>query len=159
MGWTPRRRKPVVVREIGDEILAYDLSTHRASCLNRGAAEVFRACDGLRSPPEIAALVGERLDCRVGTRYVEVALERLVRSGLVESPPALQPGRREALRRLAATAALALPAVTTVLAPEPAQAQTCLPNGSNCLMSGDCCSGCCMSNNQMCSGGTVLCLP
>jgi len=161
MEWLPRRRQRLVVRELQDEVLAYDLSSHRASCLNRGAAEVFRACDGRRSPAEIASVAGERLDTRVGEPYVELALERLVRSGLVEPAPVRSPGRRAALRRLVATAALALPAVTTVLAPEPAEAQTCLANGSACASSSQCCSGCCMAGKMgfSCSGGMGMCLP
>ena len=53
----PARRRSLLLRELGDETLAYDLSSHRASCLNREAAAVFHACDGRRSPQEIAAVV------------------------------------------------------------------------------------------------------
>jgi len=158
----PRKRTRLVVRELQEELLAYDLSSHRASCLNRGAAEVFRACDGRRSCAEIASVASERLETRVGERYVELALERLVRSGVVEPAPVHSPGRRAALRRLVATAALALPVVTTVLAPEPAEAQTCRPNGSSCASSSQCCSGCCMTGMMgelSCSGGKGMCLP
>jgi len=154
----PRQRESLLVRDLGDEILVYDLESHRASCLNPGAAEVFRACDGRRTLDEIAAVCARGLGRPVGAPYVALALERLARAGLVDARlPVASAGRREALRRLAATAAVALPAISSVLAPEPAQAQTCLPNGSMCVRSAQCCSGCCM-DNFMCTGGMNSCM-
>jgi len=147
---TPNRKKSLIVRELGAETLVYDLATHRASCLNRGAAEVFRACNGRRSVSEIASLAGRRLGHEVTAAYVEVALERLARSGLVASTPRItSPRRRQLLKRLA-TAAIVLPAITTVLAPEPAQAQTCLENMQMCSVSSQCCSGCCGFFSMQC---------
>jgi len=146
----PTQKSSLIVRELGEETLVYDLATHRASCLNRGAAEVFRACNGRRSVAAIATLAGKRLGHQVTAAYVQVALDRLSRSGLVESAPQIaSKRRRETLKRLAA-AAVVLPAITTVLAPEPAQAQTCLGNMEACSMSSQCCSGCCGLFSMVC---------
>jgi hypothetical protein len=146
----PARKNSLVVRELGEETLVYDLATHRASCLNQGAAEVFRACNGRRSVAEIATMAGKRLGQKVTAAYVQIALDRLSRSGLVEAAPRIaSKRRRETLKRLAA-AALVLPAITSVLAPEPAQAQTCLGNMEVCSMSSQCCSGCCGQFSMRC---------
>ncbi len=147
----PARRRSLLLRELGDETLAYDLSSHRASCLNREAAAVFHACDGRRSPQEIAAVVSAQLECEVGSDYVKLAIRRLAGCGLVDAETSpVSRSRREAIRRMAIATALALPIVTSVLAPEAAEAQTCLPNGKACTISGQCCSGCCGFFVMMC---------
>jgi len=159
----PTPKSSLIIRELGEETLVYDLATHRASCLNRGAAEVFRACNGRRSVTEIAARAGKRLGRKVTAAYVEIALDRLGRSGLVEAAPRIaSKRRRETLKRLAA-AAIVLPAITSVLAPEPAQAQTCLGNMEICMVSSQCCSGCCGQFSMRCRPNFIppsfLCAP
>ena len=110
---------------------------------------VLDACDGRRSLAQIREHVGRTLGTPVEDGYVELAIDRLSRSGLLDdatSPPSA--GRRELLRRLAAATALALPTVTSVLAPTPAEAATCRPNGEIAGKDKDCCSG-------NCSGGMM----
>jgi hypothetical protein len=51
--------------------------------------------------------------------------------------------RREVVRALALTAAVAVPVVASIVAPTPAQAASCFPNGSGCETSAECCSGFC----------------
>jgi hypothetical protein len=126
------RREGILVREIGDEAIVYDRRSHAAHCLNRTAAAVFRAADGTRTRDEIAtcgALAGHPRPQRA--LAVDLALEELERVGLLEKTGAPAPaGRREALRRVGIGAALLLPAVTTVLAPSPAEAAvTCVGPG------------------------------
>ncbi|HEX8686306.1 MAG TPA: PqqD family protein, partial [Pyrinomonadaceae bacterium] len=60
----PRARaEGVVVREVAEEVLVYDLDTHRAVCLNATAAAVWRLCDGRRAPADIRrALPAARAD-------------------------------------------------------------------------------------------------
>ncbi len=138
-----------MVREIGDETVVYDTGTHRAHCLGRLAAAVWR---------------GEP----VGGLAAEVARRRLARAGLAgrlprptgaeRAAPVDPTERRRALRRLAGAASLA---VVSVLAPTPqAAAATCLPNGaaSPCTRNADCCSNCCSSTQRFCIGGGT-CLP
>lgn len=136
---------------MGSETLVYDLDSHRVSCLNREAAAVFQACDGRRSTRQIARFVSRRLGSEVRPDYVALALQKLADRGLVESDSApLSRGRREAVRRLAAGAGLAVPLVTSILAPEAAHAQSCVANGGSCTMSSQCCSGCCGVLSMMC---------
>lgn len=52
---TPRSRSEnIIVQEIGDETLVYDVSSREAHCLNRTAAMVWRACDGTRTKRELS---------------------------------------------------------------------------------------------------------
>ena len=49
-----KRTNGLVVTELQDEVLVYDLERHRAHCLNPTAAFVFRRCDGRTSVRELA---------------------------------------------------------------------------------------------------------
>jgi len=120
-----RKRKDTIVRQVGDEFLVYDLKTNKAHCLNRIAAEVWMLCDGKTTVAEIARKVDETAKSSVDEAVLELALSKLQEAGLIEQDssgfePAI-PSRRVALGKRA-TAALALPLVTTILVPTAAQA-------------------------------------
>jgi len=119
------KRKDTIVRQLGDEFLVYDRKTNKAHCLNPMAAEVWRLCEGKTTVAEIARKVGETANAPVDEAVIELALSRLQKAGLIDqdssgSEPMI-PSRRVALRKMA-TAALALPLVTTILVPTAAQA-------------------------------------
>ena len=81
---TPKaREEELVVRELGDETLVYDLKSHKAHCLNRTAALVWKSCDGRRTIREIAAAVGREAGAQVDERVVWLGLERLNRVRLL----------------------------------------------------------------------------
>ena len=149
-GWRPRARSGgLLVRELDGEVLVYDLERHRAVCLNAAAAAVWRRCDGRTDVPALVhALPGEA----GGEEGVWLALEQLARDRLladavVRPAGAARVTRRELIRRLGLAAAATLPLVTSVVAPTPAQAASCLPGGQPCTSSLQCCSA-------VCSGGT-----
>ncbi len=56
------RAHGLVVDDLPDEVLVYDLDRHQAHCLNRSAALVWRACDGHSDPAEIARRLTAELD-------------------------------------------------------------------------------------------------
>jgi hypothetical protein len=166
-GPTPTARSEhLVVRELADETLVYDVRRHKAHCLNRTAALVWRACDGRTSITEIAARVAQELDRPSDEALVLAALAQLERARLL-IPGALHQGsgppRREALRRLGW--GLAAPAVVSILAPTLAEAVTCVTkadcgNPSKCSQGPDqCCDRrpCCEKPRQKClpKGGTA----
>jgi Coenzyme PQQ synthesis protein D (PqqD)/Dickkopf N-terminal cysteine-rich region len=148
------RAEGVVVRELDEEVLVYDLDTHRAVCLNGAAAAVWRLCDGRRTPDDIRRALGKTSDRAVPEEFVWLALEQLGRDGLLDArlparPPTLAGlSRREMIRRVGLAAAIALPAVAAIVAPTPADAASCLPSGSPCQDSAQCCQGSICSNNQ-----------
>ncbi len=64
------REAKLVVRQLGDEILVYDLDRDNALCLNQTAAVVWKQCNGERSVVEITALVGAELGMPVDEQVV-----------------------------------------------------------------------------------------
>ncbi len=147
-----RQRKPLarkdglVIQELPDEVLVYDLDNDRAHCLNQTAAFVWQRCDGRNTTAQIARKLGQQFDCPVDEKIVWLALDQLGRNHLLERqpipPPALMGmNRRAMVRALGLAAALAIPVVTSILAPMPAQAATCTPQGGACVDSSTCCAG------------------
>ena len=125
------RRDGLIIERLEGETLVYDLTRHRAHCLNPTASVVWDACDGRASTAQIARRVEERLGLPADADLVELALARLDRARLLErgsAPPrtkAARLTRRQAVRRLGLAAAL-LPAVAGIVAPTAVQAATCL---------------------------------
>ncbi len=154
----PRARQDgTIVQELPDETLVYDLETHKAHCLNRISAAVWRGCDGKRDVPALARLLERELKRPAGEDLVRVALEQLRKAKLFVEPakPLAASSRREMIRRLGAAAAL--PAVISILAPTAAQAATCIrnapgcrPKDAPCASDFDCCS--CRCRNGECRG-------
>jgi hypothetical protein len=145
------RKDGLVIQELPDEVLVYDLDRDRAHCLNETAAFVWQRCDGRTTTDEIARLLGKKVNASVDEKVVWFALDQLGRNHLMTTrpvPPQLIAGmnRREMVRALGLAAVVAVPVVASIVAPTPAQATTCLTSGSVCTTSGQCCSG-------LCSGG------
>lgn len=128
----PRAREDrLVVQELPDEVLVYDLNRHKAHCLNRTAALVWGHCDGQTTVAEMATLLRKELNHPVDEAVVWLALHRLGRAHLLRErviPPAGAPrlSRREVMRKLALAGAFSvlLPAVTSIVAPTAAEAAT-----------------------------------
>jgi hypothetical protein len=160
----------LVINELTDEVLVYDLKRDKAHCLNPAAAAVWKLCDGdttamemarvLRSEPDggspIVRKSPEDIDqmSDVGSQelteqMVWLALEQLGRDHLLEERmiwPAAIPhmSRREALR-LGLGAAIAVPIIVSISAPLPAQAGTCKSKNANCSTGSECCSKACVA--------------
>jgi hypothetical protein len=131
----------LIVREIDGETLVYDRGRDAASCLNEFAARVWRECDGETSVAAIAAALGE------DERAVWLALHQLTKAQLLTeaivfpSELSAAKNRREVAGRLGLGAAAL---VTSIVAPVPAQAASCVTRGGSCLVPGEqsnCCSG------------------
>src|SRR5688500_15691327 len=132
------RTAKLVVRELDGETLVYDTESHRAHCLNRAAALVWKSCDGETPVPLLAERVGRRLSSPVGEEVVWLALSQLAARDLLSpagarGAPPRRISRRRVLRRLgaAAAAAVSLPLVTSVVSPTAAHAQSSVPCDEN----------------------------
>jgi hypothetical protein len=160
-----RRQEGLVVTELEGEVLVYDLESHRAHCLNPTSAQVFRLCDGRSTVKQMAGALPQG-SARAREAAVRLALDKLERAHLLETPLSAgekepSAARREVLRRAALLSGLLLPAITSALAPTPAEAAaTCVsscaskPFGTpcsstapaNCLCTcdgaGNCVGGC-----------------
>jgi hypothetical protein len=150
------RRERLIVQEVGEEILVYDLDRHRAHCLNRTAALVWKHSDGKRPVDELAAILGRELSAPVTPDVVHLAVRQLEASHLIDSAGAVsrpRVSRRAVARRLGliGTLSVLLPAVTSIVSPTPAMAAT-----------GDCEGGltpngaCCTTPGERCSNGTCV---
>ncbi len=154
----PRARKDgLIVQNLPDETLIYDLERDRAHCLNQSAAFVWRHCDGRSSAREIARAFRDKIKQPVDERLVWLAIDQLARNHLLKESPVLPPGvagmnRREVVRALGLTAAVVIPVVASIVAPMPAQAATgCASTGQSCASVG-CCSGCVCDGTFTCVG-------
>src|SRR6266704_1729937 len=146
------RKEDLIVKEMVDEVLVYDLKGDRAHCLNQTAAFVWQHCNGRTPPREIARLLGQDVNARIDERIVWLALDQLADKNLLARqaiPPASFSGlnRRQMVRAMGLAAAVAVPVVTSIVAPRAAQAATCLATGAACTASAQCCSGLCQANN------------
>ena len=155
----PRARKQgLVVQKLPDETLVYDLDRDLAHCLNQTSSLVWRRCDGRTTTKEIALSLTRSLKQPVDEKIVWLALDQLDRNHLLSEEsfiPRTVAGmnRREVVRALGVSAAIAIPAVISIVAPLPAQAATgCVSSGGSCASNPNiCCSGC-VCNSNVCTG-------
>jgi len=157
------RRDKLVVREFGEEVLVYDKERHEARCLNRTAALVWKHCDGRTTVAEIGRRVAVEMtgaEQPLDQRMVWYALSQFDRDHLLEEKLEVPAGvlsakggfnRRTAIRALGLTAAVALPLVTSMIAPTSAQAATCRAPAATCTSSSQCCSGICQGTPLVCA--------
>jgi hypothetical protein len=132
-----------VVKEVGEELLVYDLTRQRAHSLNRVAAAVWRACDGTRGVAALREAAGESGE-PVPMEAVQYALQVLGQAKLLEGPiEGRRLTRREVMARLGTAAAVALPLVMSITTPTPAQLQSCAPFNAPCTSAQQCCPNAC----------------
>lgn len=150
------RERDLVVQEVADELLVYDLETNKAHCLNNSAAAVWKLCDGERSVEDISRHFESTRDVVVSADFVWLALDQLADSGLLENAAPYRRfegmSRRKALKSIGLATAVALPIVASIVAPQNALAtgscacvvpadcitQTTCPSTVNCNAAGVC---------------------
>lgn len=123
----PKARKDqLIIKELPDETLVYDLESDKAHCLNDTAAKVWKNCDGKNSVTDISTSLAKETGASVDERVIWLALDQLEKLKLLEKVPialAVFAGmnRRQLMRNLG-VAAIALPLIVSIAAPT-AQAQ------------------------------------
>ena len=168
----PRARKEgLVVRELTDEVLVYDLARDKAHCLNSTSALVWKHCDGQTNVKEIARLLEGVGRTHLSEDVVWLALGQLQRIHLLEErvmrPAGAERTSRRQMMRNMSLAALLLPAIISITAPTAWAQGSCVPAGQSCA-SAQCCPGSicytglccddippgqpCVSSAQCCSG-------
>jgi hypothetical protein len=148
----PRRRDDgLVITDCEDEIVVYDLGTHKIHCLSATSAVVWRHCDGETTIDELTAILHEHVSEALGEDVVWLALRQMDEAHLLEERVAA-PGERTRYTRRAvlktagamAGGAVLLPVIANIAAPTPALAffsgSGCC--GAACSNSDDCCTGC-----------------
>lgn len=161
----PRARKEqLLVQDLPDELLIYDLQRHRAYCLNQTAARIWRSCNGRRTVEEMARVLERENDCPVDESLIWFALGQLSQNWLLEEQVELPSSkeritRRELARRLGFATAALVPFITAITAPTAAQAATCGALGSPCLNNARCCSNLCVNGVCACLANQTPCNP
>ena len=144
------RTSHILTEEVAGELLVFDSAGNRAHCLNGSAAAIWRHSDGRRSVTQLAEHLFPALSASEGEQMVRLGLERLRRRKLLEGAPqemAVDLSKRHLIRKMAivaAAAGLAAPLVSSVVAPHPSYAFSCLPRGMPCSSGVNCCSGSCV---------------
>lgn len=137
------RTDNLVIRELDDETLVYDMEREKAHCLNQTAALIWQQCDGKTTATQAARALGEELDTSVDADLVWLAVRQLQRFHLVEvSKNSPSVSRRDLVLKYAPLA-LALPVIMSINTPAPAQAASCGGPGATCGGTNPpCCAGC-----------------
>lgn len=142
------RKTGLVIQEVPEEVLVYDMETNKAHCLNKSAALVWQSCDGSRSVSEIADHVGIVSGEKVTDDFVWLAIDQLNTNDLLEKEIAADfrgMSRRDVIKRIGLTSMVALPVIASLVAPP-----TALAVGScSCIDLADCTGTACPS--------TILC--
>ena len=150
----PRARKnELVTREVAGEMLVYDRHSDKAHCLNSTAALVWAHCNGKTTVAEMARLLSGEMKTPVADEVVWLALTQLEKSSLLQEPWPKQAkidqmSRRAMVKRLGIAAAVAVPLVTSIIAPTAAAAASCLPVSAPCTTNAQCCSNNCAANGR-----------
>lgn len=155
------RRTGIATREIGAEVVVYDLDTDKVHLLNPVASAVWRLLD--ERPSSVAAVIeqvtGAFAEHEGAEVLVRAALQDLTAARLLRTTStSLRLGGldRRRLLKLAGAAAVLGPALTTILAPPAAATHsagnggTSWPNGSGTCTSATashCASGVCGADN------------
>jgi hypothetical protein len=142
------KQENLLTEEVGGELLIYDVNSNRAHCLNETAAAIWQNCNGRRSIGTLAKQLFPKLEASDGRQLVALGVERLRRRRLLEgsgdAAPAMDLSRRDLLRKVAiltAAVGVAVPLVSSVIAPNSSYALSCMPSGFPCSISTQCCPG------------------
>lgn len=167
------RKTDLIIKELPDEVLVYDLKRDKAHCLNHTAAFVWNNCDGRTTPSQIAKLMQEQWHTAVSEDAVWFTLSKLSKAELLEDQiriPESKVGmsRRSAMRRIA-FGSLMVPVVMTLVAPTASAGASVPPACQSCVKKSngiqDCPSECtgavfgtCYSNSGCGNGQDCVCV-
>jgi hypothetical protein len=131
------RKNGLVVQEVPDEVLVYDLDSNKAHCLNQSAAIIWRSCDGNNSVTDIAKLVENQAGGKVTEDFVWLAIDQLSENNLLEKEITsnfVGQSRREVIKKIGLATMVAIPVIASLVAPPSAlAAQSCnCNNPSQC---------------------------
>ena len=146
------RHNGIVVQEMPDEVLVYDLDSNKAHCLNSSAAQVWKSCDGTNSVADIV----KQFDGKVTEDFVWLAIDQLNENGLLANEVAPRfhgQSRRQVLKTIGLASMVALPVIASLVAPSNAIAAT----SCNCTSNASCQGRACPSTTNC--NGVGLCAP
>ena len=117
------RQSGLVIQEMPDEVLVYDLDANKAHCLNQSAAFVWKSCDGSNSVMDIVQQFESDGRGTVTEDFVWLAIDQLNENGLLENkvaPKFQGQSRRQVLKTIGLASIVALPVIASLVAPKSA---------------------------------------
>ncbi len=147
------RTSNLVIQEVDDDLLVYDITVDKAHHLNETISLIWSKCDGKTTFDKLVQTLEKELKTKIETDFIWLALKELEKANLLEENVNNQNfkglSRRKVLFKYALPS-LVLPVIVSLVAPQVAQAQSCLaPLG----MVNDPCS----APSQCCPG--LICVP
>ena len=103
MNYPIARQNGLVVQEMLDEVLVYDLASSNAHCLNLTAGFVWKACDGKNSIGDIVRQFESAGNGKVTEDFVWLAIDQLSENGLLDGSTITRfngPTRRQVLKKI-----------------------------------------------------------
>lgn len=143
------RTRGLVVQELNRELLIYDLITSKAYCLNETSSLVWQTCDGHKSVAQISKEISDQLGIKhFDDRVVWLALDQLKKENLMAEGDKLEIdfnglSRREMIKQIGLTSAVALPLISSIVAPAVVEAASLSGTGAACSTNTTCQSGTC----------------
>lgn len=121
------RQDDLVMQELQDELLIYDLKIGKAFCLNKTSALVWAECDGAKTVDEISISISRKLKKSFGKEIVRVALDDLKKNDLLANGQDVDVNfggihRREVIKKAGITSMIALPVISSLVVPTAAMA-------------------------------------
>ncbi len=114
------RQNGLVVQEMPDEVLVYDLDANKAHCLNSSAALIWKSCDGTKSVADIVDQFESNGGGKVSEDFVWLAIDQLNENNLLVgkvAPRFASQSRRQVLKTIGQASMVALPVIASLVAP------------------------------------------
>lgn len=130
------RSNNLVIQELDQEVLIYDLETDKAHCLNQTTAIVWNSCNGKNSVTDIMDSLEKQTGNKVSENLVWLAIDLLNERNLLSektSQKLSKRTRREAFKEIGLASVIALPIIASLLAPTAAFAVACSGTVTNCI--------------------------
>lgn len=121
------RNTDILVQPTSQEVLIYDLETNKAYCLNETSVNIFNACSEQRSFSYL------RDKYNYSDDLIFLALDELKKYNLIEENYQSKFNtidRRNAIKKIGLSTMVAIPIITSIVAPQAIQAASCEPDGT-----------------------------
>lgn len=144
------RTKNLVVKELSGELLIYDLETNKAYCLNETAYMIMDECDGNKSINEALKSLNRKLKSSIDEDIVWMTIGQFKKFNLLKNNSAFPVQETKLSRRKilqsATVLGIAIPVITSLVAPLAVHALSCIAANQPCTQSGlACCRGICIN--------------
>lgn len=165
------RRENIVTQQLDGEVLVYDLAKNKAFCLNETSAIVWEMCDGNHTIGEISRKLSERLNSSAREDLVWLAIDELKKENLIANSEDVENkfeglSRREVIKKVGLGTMIALPLISTLVAPVATNAQsvTAIPlcpvtNPAFCNFTGGGPATCACTSDPQCTTAGNICRP